>query len=244
MSTSPFDLQSALGLDGSPVAIGFLDERPEGVPAWSGGPVAASCAFWRQARQGQTFYTVPGDHYHCVIGAHVHGIPLPEDRAAELGETVAVMAGAGYIDPAEVPSIPTVWQAPAFVAYAPAADAPFAPDVVLVAGTPAQVMLLHEAALRAGVAPMTVPTTGRPGCAVLPLAVQTGEAALSLGCAGNRMSTGLADGELHSAIPGRSWPAVVDALPAILAANDTMSALYRQRLDRVEGATAPETATT
>ncbi len=243
MSTNPFDLQSALGLDGSPVAIGFLEERPRGIPAWSGGPVAASCAFWRQARRGQTFYTVPADHYHCAIGAHVHGIALPEEQASELAETVTAMAGAGYIDPDEVPSVPTVWQAPTFVAYAPAADAPFAPDVVVVAGTPAQVMLLHEAALRVGVAPMTVPATGRPGCAVLPLAMQTGEAALSLGCAGNRIGTALADEELYSAIPGVSWPAVVDALPAILAANGTMSALYRRRLERVEKTTAPETAT-
>lgn len=235
MSTSTFDLQRTLGLDGSPVAIAFLHERPEGVRAWTGGPVAAGCAFWREARRGKVFYTSPADHYHCAVGAHVHGFALPDERASELGDAVGAMAAAGYVDPAEVPSIPTVWEAPRFIAYAPAADAPFEPDVVVVAGTPAQVMVLHEAALRAGVAAITVPATGRPGCAVLPLAMQTGEAAVSLGCAGNRISTALADEELYSAIPGPSWPAVVAALPTILAANETMSALYRQRLERVEG---------
>lgn len=239
MSTTTFDLPAALGLDGSPVAIGFLQEPPLDMPAWSGGPVAAGCTFWRQARRGQAFYTVPSDHYNCAVGAHVHGIALPDDRASELSDTLAAMAGTGYIDPAEVPSIPTVWQPPRFIAYAPVAGVAFEPDVVVVAATPAQVMLLHEAAIRAGVTPMTVPASGRPGCAVLPLAMQTGEAALSLGCAGNRISTALADDELYSAIPGPSWTAVVDALPAILAANETMSELYRQRLERVEGSISP-----
>lgn len=235
MSTTSFDVEAALGLDGSPVAIGFLPEQPEGMPAWSGGPVAAGCTFWRHARRGQAFYTVPSDHYNCAIGAHVHGIALPDDRASELGDTIAAMADAGYVQPSEVPSIPTVWEPPAYIAYAPVQSAPFPADVVVVAATPAQAMLLHEAALRAGVTPMTAPAAGRPGCAVLPLAMQTGEAALSLGCAGNRLGTALADDELYSAIPGPSWPAVTDALPVILSANESMSALYHERRRRVEG---------
>ncbi len=237
MSTT-FDLQGALSLDGAPVAIGFLPEPPDGIPPWTGGPVAAGCAFWRLARRGQAFYTVPSDHHHCAVGAHVHGIALPDELASELAATLEAMGEAGYVAPDEVSSIPAVWEPPAFIAYAPASDAPFPPDVVVVAGTPAQVMLLHEAALRAGVAPMTVPAMGRPGCAVLPLAMQTGEAAISLGCAGNRTSTALADEELYSAFPGQSWPAVVDALPSILAANKTMDGLYRRRVLLVEGSTS------
>ena len=238
MPTTTFDVGAALGLDGSPVAIGFFQEQPAGIPAWSGGPVAAGCAFWRHARNGQAFWTVAADHYNCAVGAHVHGIALPQERAPELARTLAAMAEAGYVDPSEVPSIPTVWEPPAYIAYAPVGTAPFVADVVVVAATPAQAMLLHEAALRAGVTPMTAPVAGRPGCAVLPLAMQTGEAALSLGCAGNRLTTGLAPGELYSAIPGPAWPAVVDALPDILAANDRMSVLYRERQRQVEGAPA------
>ncbi len=237
MPTTSFDVVAGLGLDGFPVAIGFLQERPADIPPWSGGPVAAGCAFWRHARRGHSFYTVPADHYHCAVGAHVHGIALPEERSSELGETIGAMAAAGYVDPSEVPSIPTVWEAPSYIAYAPVSTAAFAPDVVVVAATPAQAMVLHEAALRAGVTAFTVPASGRPGCAVLPLAMQTGEAALSLGCAGNRLSTDLADGELYSAVPGPAWPAVESTLPAIIAANETMSALYHERLLRVEGAT-------
>ncbi|CAN5699527.1 DUF169 domain-containing protein [soil metagenome] len=237
--TETHDIDTALGLDGEPVAIAFLTEPPVGVARWSGGPVAAGCAFWRQARAGRTFYTEPADHYHCSVGAHVHGIALAEEQAAELGESVKLMTSVGYVEEAEVPSIPTVAGPAGYIAYGPVTSVPFDPDVVVVAATPGQAMLLHEAALRAGVSPMTAPTAGRPGCAVLPLAMQSGQTAISLGCAGNRISTGLRDEELYSAVPGHAWPAVVEALDTILAANAAMEAYYRDRLDRVEEGAAP-----
>ncbi|CAN5811604.1 hypothetical protein BH24ACT2_BH24ACT2_12090 [soil metagenome] len=225
-----------LGLDGEPVAIAFLAEPPAGVAPWDGGEVAAGCAFWRHARAGQTFYTEPAAHRHCAVGVHVHGLSLPDDQAGDLGASIELMVGAGYLDPAEVPAIPTVADAPRYVAYGPAGRVPFDADVVVVAATPAQAMLLHEAAMRAGVSPTTVPVAGRPACAILPLAMQSSQSALSLGCAGNRVTTGLGDGELYSAVPGASWPAVVDALAAIRSANEAMAAYYEHRAERVSAA--------
>ncbi len=233
------EVGSSLGLDGQPVAIAFFQqEPPEGVAAWDGGGVAAGCVFWREARQGRTFYTVPADHYNCAVGSHVHGITLPEGRAGELTAAVELMAGAGYVDPVEVPAIPTVATAPRYIAYGPAGGVPFDPDVVVVASTPAQAMLVHEAALRAGVTPMAAPSIGRPGCAVLPLTMGFGQAAMSLGCAGNRIATGLRDEELYTAIPGPSWPDVVDALDSILEANATMGQYYRDRSQRVSSSSS------
>jgi uncharacterized protein (DUF169 family) len=235
---TPLDVQQALGLRGAPVAIAFLSEPPAGVARWDGGPVAAGCAFWRQARDGRTFYTVPADHHNCALGSHVHGIALPEDRAAELGQTLELMASAGYVDPAEVPAIPTVSEPPGVVAYGPAATAAFEPTVVVVAATPAQAMLLHEAALRAGVTPMTSPVSGRPGCAVVPLAMNDGQVALTLGCAGNRMTTELGDDELYVAVPGPAWPALVEALAVVLDANQIMNRAYRERAESVAASPA------
>jgi uncharacterized protein (DUF169 family) len=83
---------------------------------------------------------------------------------------------------AEVPGIPVLPKQPEFIAYAPATEANFAPDVVLIAAKPASAMLIYEAALRAGDA--LSQTLGRPGCTVLPLSVKTGQAALSFGCKG------------------------------------------------------------
>ena len=34
-------------------------------------------------RAAWKFYTVPGDHYNCPIGAHTHSLPMPEARAKE-----------------------------------------------------------------------------------------------------------------------------------------------------------------
>lgn len=224
----------SLGLDGAPVAIAFLSEPPLGMDPWSGGDVAAGCAFWRHARAGQTFYTDASDHRHCAVGAHVHGLELPEENQGDLGVSVELMVGSGYVSADEVPAIPTVDGSPRYVAYGPAGAVPFEPDVVVIAATPAQAMFLHEASLRAGVTPMTAPVAGRPGCAVLPLTMASGAGALSLGCAGNRRTTALADGELYQAVPGASWPAVVEALGAVRAANDTMDAYYQERNQRVE----------
>lgn len=223
----------SLRLDGEPVAIAFLASPPEGVEPWDEGEVAAGCAFWRQARAGRTFYTEPADHRHCAIGTHVHGLALPPDQADDLSASVELMVASGYVRAEEVPAIPTVAGEPRYVAYGPAGNVPFPPDVVVVAVTPAQAMVLHEATLRAGVSPMTAPVAGRPGCAVLPLAMQSGHSALSLGCAGNRITTGLGDGELYSAVPGPAWPAVVEALAAVDEANRTMEAHYEERSVRV-----------
>jgi uncharacterized protein (DUF169 family) len=188
----------------------------------------AGCVFWKKAQEGQTFYTVPADHYHCAVGAYTHHIPLPEARATELEQTIGFMVDSGYIAMAEVPGIPTLATTPACIAYSPVESTPFAPDVVLVAAQPAQAMLLYEAALKAGVSPMQMGAVGRPGCAILPLTRQTGIAALSLGCKGNRTFTGLPTSEMYLSIPGEKWSAVAEQLVRIVQANNTLENHYVQ----------------
>lgn len=226
------DVQSLLGLSKPPIAIGFLDSPPEGVAAWSGGPAPAGCFFWKQAQQGKTFYTVPADHYNCAVGAFTHKIALPADRAVELEETVGFMVKCGYIALEEVPGIPTLASSPNVIAYGPIESAPFTPSVVIVAAEPAQGMLLYEAAIKAGVGSALLQTLGRPGCAVLPLSMQSGTAALSFGCKGNRTFTGLPDNEMYLSIPGDKWPAVAAQVAQICQANATMAAHYQQQQAR------------
>ena len=131
------------------IAIGFFDSPPPGVPRWSGGAVPAGCTFWRKALDGQTFYTLPADHYNCAVGSHTHKIPLPAERAHELTDTIGFMAQNKYVAMEEVPGIPTLGQAPGAVAYGPIEGAGFKADVVLIAAKPAQAMLIYEAALKA-----------------------------------------------------------------------------------------------
>jgi uncharacterized protein (DUF169 family) len=229
-------LQEISGLTKKPIAVGFFDdEAPAGVEQWSGGAVPAGCSFWREAWDGRTFYTVASDHYNCAVGAYTHNIPQPVERATALTDTVEFMVKCGYLQIAEVPMIPVLPKTPRYVAYGPAEEGRFRADVVVIAAGPAAMMLIYEAALRSGVGNIATPALGRPGCAVLPMALNTGASAFSFGCRGNRTFTGLPEEEMYLAIPGTKWDAVVEALRAIAAANATMEAHYKQHEATVRG---------
>ena len=222
-------VQTLLGLRKPPIAIGFLNEAPAGVPAWQGTAAPAGCMFWKKAQEGEAFYTVPADHYNCAVGAHTHGIPLNEARPGQLEQTVGFMVQSGYIAMEEVAGIPTLPFTPAFIAYAPAHTASFPASVIVVAAQPAQAMLLYEAAVQIGAGAALMNTLGRPGCAILPLALQTGTASISLGCKGNRTFTGLPNEEMYVSIPADKWPAVVDQITRVQSANQTMEGHYLQQ---------------
>ena len=222
-------VQTMLGLTKPPVAIGFLETPPEGVEAWNGGQAPAGCFFWKKAQEGLTFYTRPSDHYNCAVGAYTHRIALPSERSGELMQTVGFMVNSGYIALEEVPGIPTLSATPEVIAYGPADSVTFIPSVVIVAAKPAQAMLLYEAAIKAGAGSALLQTLGRPGCAALPLALQTGAAAISLGCKGNRTFTGLPDDEMYLSIPGEKWLAVAEQVAAVTRSNATMAVHYQEQ---------------
>ncbi|MEX2263532.1 MAG: DUF169 domain-containing protein [Bryobacteraceae bacterium] len=210
----------------APIAIGFLDEVPAGLKKWDSGGVPAGCAFWKLAMDGRSFYTVPSDHFNCAVGSYTHGIALPPERGAQLQDTIGFMIANRYLEMAEVPGIPVLPKAPAYVAYAPAEAAPFQADVVVIAADPATAMLVYEAALRAGAGSALASALGRPGCAVLPLTRNSGTAAVSFGCKGNRTFTGLPDSQMYLCIPGGKWDAVVRELAVVRQANRAMGEYY------------------
>ncbi|MGH7318557.1 MAG: DUF169 domain-containing protein [Candidatus Rokuibacteriota bacterium] len=130
------------------------------------------------------------------------------------------MAGIGYVRMEEVPGIPRLPETPGVVIYAPLADTPVDPDVALFAGRPGRVMLLQEAAVRAGVG-VQVPLFGRPTCLALP-AVAHGVVA-STGCIGNRVYTDLGEDELYVAVPGKDLSRIAEEAQTIAAANATLA---------------------
>ena len=219
-------LSSRLQIARRPVAVTFRDAAPAGVARFEGSQ-PSGCSFWRLAGDGRVFYTVPADHHNCPIGSYTHGIALPPAREGELEQTLGLMSSLGYVRMEEVPGIPRLPQAPGVVIYAPLGDTPVDPDVVLVAGRPGRVMLLLEAAGRAGVAAQPS-VLGRPTCMALPAALAGGLAA-STACIGNRVYTDLGDDELYVVIPGRDLARVVEALETIVAANDTLAGYHRGR---------------
>ncbi len=228
MSDLP-NVQSLLGLMKPPIAVGFFDSAPPGVSAWAGGPAPSGCTFWQKAQQGAVFCTEASDHYNCAVGAYTHNISLPEARAGELMQTLEFMGANNYVAMEEVPGIPTLPKTPNFIAYGPVDRAGFVPDVVIVAAKPAQAMLLYEAALKAGAGGALLNVLGRPGCAILPLAMNGGSAALSLGCKGNRTYTGLPDDEMYMAVPGPKWAEVARKVEEILTANQAIGAYHSER---------------
>jgi uncharacterized protein (DUF169 family) len=225
------DLVSAVAPRRRPVAVTFRAAPPADVPAFAGRQ-PSGCAFWRLAAEGRRFYTLPADHAGCAVGSYTHNIPLPPERAHELDETLGFMAGLGYVRMEEVPGIPRLPRTPGAVVYSPLGDTPGDPDVVLVAGRPGRLMVLNEAATRAGV-PARLPLLGRPTCMALPVALD-GSAAMSLGCIGNRVYTGLDEDELYVALPGRDVPRVVAELATITAANTTLAGYHTRRRAELE----------
>jgi uncharacterized protein (DUF169 family) len=114
------------------------------------------------------------------------------------------------------------------VVYSPLGSAPVEPDVVLFFGKPGRMMLLVEAAVRAGIY-STLPLLARPTCMALPASMQTGVVA-SAGCIGNRVYTGIGEDELYVAVPGSALAKLVEEMPVIAAANAKLAEYHEARL--------------
>jgi uncharacterized protein (DUF169 family) len=222
-----------LGLRKRPVAVKFQDVAPSNVEKFTG-TEPSGCSFWRLAAGGRTFYTVPSDHYNCPIGSYTHNISLPPERAQELDQTLGLMVQIGYVKMEEVPGIPRLPQMPGVVVYSPLADAPVAPDVVLFAGPASQIMLFNEAAQRAGRAAQ-LPMLGRPTCMALPAAMAHGTI-ISSGCIGNRVYTGLADGEMYAVVPGSDLARLADELETVADANAQLAQYHQSRRESLASA--------
>jgi uncharacterized protein (DUF169 family) len=219
-------LSESIGLDLRPVAIAFRDSAPVGVSKFAG-LAPSGCTFWKMAAAGDTFYTVPSDHYNCAIGSYTHSIPLPAERAQELTDTLGFMANLGYVRMEEFPNIPRLSRTPEAVVYAPLGETPVDPDVVLFCGRPGRLMLLEEAAIRAGVS-THLNTLARPTCMALPASLLMGMVA-STGCVGNRVYTGMDDRDLYIAIPGAHVARVAEQAHVISEANNQLSAYHQER---------------
>lgn len=220
-------LAEALGPERRAIAIAYREQPPQGVERFSG-VQPSGCSFWKLAAEGRTFYTVAADHYNCPIGSYTHNVPLPQEREPELMQTLGLMGEVGYLRMEEIPSVFRLPQTPGVVVYSPLGSAPVEPDVVLFFGKPGRMMLLVEAAVRAGIY-STLPLLARPTCMALPASMQTGVVA-SAGCIGNRVYTGIGEDELYVAMPGSALAKLVEEMPVIAAANAKLAEYHEARL--------------
>jgi uncharacterized protein (DUF169 family) len=114
------------------------------------------------------------------------------------------------------------------VIYAPLAKTPLPPDAVILFVQAQQALILAEAAqqVEAGIAP----ALGRPACAIVPQVVNTGRAALSLGCCGARAYLNvLTDDVALWAIPGAKLSVYVERIAALAKANGILTQFHQIR---------------
>jgi uncharacterized protein (DUF169 family) len=208
-----------------PVAVTYTDTAPPTLPLFSGSQ-PSSCSFWRLAGGGRSFYTVPSDHFNCPVGSYTHNTLIAE-KMPELEQVLTLMTGIGYIRMEEIPGIFQLPATPQFVVYTPLAETPGTPSAVLAAGKPGRLMMLAEAANRAG-ALSQLPLLGRPTCMALPAALQHGMVT-STGCIGNRVYTEIGDDEMYVVLRGDDLERIAAEVETILSANQTLTEYHRGR---------------
>lgn len=230
-------LTSALSLKLSPVAVSLTSAVPEGVERF-GGKLAAGCGFWEQAAT-RAFATVAADHELCAIGVHTHNLEGASPATQhELGEVLKVMADLDYVRPEEVAEIPVLEQPTAVVVYAPLASAPLAPDVVVLFARADQSLILSEAAMQVDGA--VAPAMGRPACAMIPQAKNSGRAAMSLGCCGARAYLDALTPETALwALPGAAIASYAERITSLARANQVLAGFHQRRRADVAGGETP-----
>lgn len=217
-----------LGLKTPPVGVSFSDQPLEAVLKVES-PAPAGCGYWKSAAEGNVFYTEASDHYTCPIGAYTHHVELPPKQSKELEGMLETMFSLGYVTREDIPKIPRMAKPFRYATYSPLGSTPGRPDVALIRGTARQLMLLVEAAQASGTLGDTAPS-GRPTCAVIPLAIESGKMAVSFACVGNRIYTGAADTEAYCAIPGDKVDALLEKLETVARANSELEKFHRSRL--------------
>ena len=183
-------LADRLGIEIPPVGMAFVKDRPADVPHLYRDP-PSFCSLWRMAEL-RVLYASAEQHEGCGIGGVVSGFMSDEGQEdelaalltemcdAEVGTTEAIAETARCVDPG------------VGVVYGPLWRMPVEPDLVLMWATLPQMGVVQEIVGRIMWRnnPQGAVFT-RPACGVLPIAHQHGRTAMSLGCVGMRLYTGI-----------------------------------------------------
>jgi uncharacterized protein (DUF169 family) len=158
--------------------------------------------------------------------------------ARNLGDTLKVFAELGYVREEDIPQIPVLASKSNYVIYGPLAEIPLDPDVVLLFVGADQTLILSEASqqLEKGLPP----AMGRPACAIIAQAKNTGRSALSLGCCGARAYLEvLSDDAALYAIPGQALNAFAERTAVLSKANRILTKFHQIRRMDVEAGNSP-----
>jgi len=229
-------LTASIRLSLPPIAICFTDKVPAGIRNWTG-RVPAGCRFWQEAAT-EVFATSPSDHDLCAIGTFTHNLETTEAHGTDRRDALKVFADLGYVREQDIASIPVLESRSPYVVYGPLATIPLTPDVVLLFAKAGEMLILSEASQQVeGVLP---PAMGRPACAIVPQAINTGRAALSLGCCGARAYLDVLTNDVALwAIPGSKLELYVERIAALAHANAVLTTFHQVRRKDVEDGKSP-----
>jgi uncharacterized protein (DUF169 family) len=230
-------LQEALSLKLPPVAVSLAESAPQDIDVFHGS-AAAGCVFWEKGAH-QTFATRSADHEMCAIGVYTHNLtPTSETHERELGTVLKVLRDLDYVRPEDLPAIPVLKQKPGVIIYGPLREAKQTPDAVLLFAHSAQGLVITEAVQQVdGGVP---PALGRPACAIIPQAVSSGRAALSLGCCGARAYLDvMSDDTALWALPGAKLNVYAERITALARANSLLRCFHQLRKEDVDAGRRP-----
>jgi len=220
-------LTESLHLSQPPVAISFTDT----------GSAPAGCRFWQDAAN-RVFATVGRDHALCAIGVYTHNLESSGSVQTDLQDALKVFGDLGYVRPEDVPFIPVLNRETKVVVYGPLSSMPVTPDVVLLFVKADQALILAEASqqLENGLPP----ALGRPACAIVPHALNSGRTALSLGCCGARayLDVLTPDVALY-AIPGAMLEAFIGRVAALAKVNAMLTTFHSLRRKEIDAGKHP-----
>lgn len=230
-------LTDSLHLRIPPVAVCFTDTPPAGVPV-SSEAAPAGCSFWERGAQG-AFVTSVKDHENCAVGLYTHHMPLDTPaRQENLNDCLKVFGDLGYVRSEDIPGIPVLKAEGKYVVYAPLASTALPPSAVLLFANSRQSLAITEAVQQ--VDPQVPPAMGRPACGAIPQAVNTGQAALSLGCCGARAYVNtLTDDFALWALPGEKIAQYADRIKTLSDANNILTKFHTLRRNDVEHGMSP-----
>jgi uncharacterized protein (DUF169 family) len=229
-------LSESLDLRQPPVAISFTDSIPNGLNGHAG-RVSAGCRFWEDAAAA-TFTTTAADHDMCSIGIYTHNLQTSSRQQIDLEDTLQVLGKLGYVREEDLASIPVLQSQSKYVVYSPLAETPLPPDVVMLFVNANQSLILTEATQQ--VENQNAPAMGRPACAVVPQVMNTGRAALSLGCCGARAYLDVLTNDVALfAIPGAKLAQYAERIEALAKANAILSKFHQIRRSDVEAGRTP-----
>ena len=229
-------LTQCLHLSAAPVAISFADSLPEGISSHAG-RVAAGCRFWQDGATA-AFATTASDHDLCSIGIYTHHLEATPAQQSELMAALKIYGQLDYVREEDIAMIPVLEKQHSHVVYAPLAETPLVPDVVLLFVNANQTLILSEAVQQ--VEHQSAPALGRPACAVIPQVMNSGRAAVSLGCCGARAYLDvLNEGNALFALPGAKIETYADRVEALSKANEVLSQFHLLRRRDVNAGMTP-----